>query len=218
MTPPPYPRTSYLWPPDASVAGDRVVSAAQRSAWLQRRVVVEEKLDGANVVIWWENARPQVASRGGPGAMDRASQLGPLRARVNRQYDQVRSLLDGDWVLYAEWLWLTHTVHYERLPDYLVALDLWHPDSGFTDLSNRDDRVRGGGLVGPPRLFAGILGTADALVDLMGTSRLGSEPMEGVVLRRDDGASCKVLRPGFARAADDHIGRRVNRLVDPTSE
>ncbi len=213
MAPPRYPRLAYLWSPDAGAADDRVVAPAARSVWLQRRVVVEEKLDGANVVIWWEDARLQVASRGGPGAMDRAGQLGPLRARVNEQYVELRTLLDGGWALYAEWLWLTHTVHYDRLPDHLVALDLWHPDLGFADLSNRDERVQKSGLVGPPRLFAGILGTASALVALMGRSRFGSAPMEGVVLRRDDGEICKVLRPGFMHAKDDLIGRARNSLV-----
>jgi len=128
--------------------------------------------------------------------------------------DQLASLLAGGWVLYGEWLWLTHTVHYNRLPDHLVVLDLWHPESGFAELAERDERARAHGLVVPPRLFTGVLGSMDALLGLMGTSRFGTAPMEGVVLRRGDGARCKVLRPGFARAGDDHIGRVRNVLAD----
>ena len=169
-----------------------------------------EKLDGANVSVWWENQRPRVASRGGPDAMDRAGQLGPLRGRVGAAHDQLASLLAGGWVLYGEWLWLAHTVHYNRLPDHLVVLDLWHPESGFADLT---ERARARGLVVPPRLFTGVLGSMDALLGLMGTSRFGTAPMEGVVLRRDDGARCKVLRPGFVRAGDHHIGRARNVLA-----
>ncbi|MGH4020272.1 MAG: RNA ligase family protein [Pseudonocardiaceae bacterium] len=213
MVPPPYPRTPHLWAPAPEVAGDRVLDLAERQHWLQRPVVVEEKLDGANVSVWWEQAQPQVASRGGAGAMDRARQLGPLRARVNAAYDQLRSLLDGGWVLYGEWLWLTHTVHYDRLPDHLVALDLWHPEWGFADLLRRDERTQVSGLAVPPRLFTGVLGSLEMLFGLMGRSRFGTAPMEGVVLRRDDGAICKVLRPGFVRAGDDQIGRARNVLT-----
>jgi hypothetical protein len=180
---------------------------------MQRPVVVEEKLDGANISVWWENERPYVASRGGPDAMDRAGQLGPLRGRVGAAHDQLASLLAGGWVLYGEWLWLAHTVHYNRLPDHLVVLDLWHPESGFADLTERAERARARGLVVPPRLFTGVLGSMDALLGLMGTSRFGTAPMEGVVLRRDDGARCKVLRPGFVRAGDNHIGRARNVLA-----
>lgn len=215
MTDPlPYPRVPYLWEPDGGATGDRVVPVAERAAWLRRPVVVEEKLDGANVAIWWADGRPQVASRGGPGAMDRAGQLGPLRARVDKQYGPLRALLAAGDVLYAEWLWLTHTVGYDRLPDHLVALDIWGPDAGFTDLPDRDGRLRRSGLVGPPRLFAGVLATADALLALMDTSRFGSNPMEGVVLRRTDGRICKVVRPGFVRAGNDRIGRTRNALVE----
>lgn len=124
------------------------------------------------------------------------------------------SLLAGGWVLYGEWLWLAHTIRYDRLPDHLVVFDLWHPDSGFADLAERDERARARGLVVPPRLFTGVLGSMDILLGLMGTSCFATAPMEGVVLRRDDGARCKVLRPGFVRARDDHIGRARNVLAD----
>ncbi len=215
MAPPPYPRTPYLWPPSAGATDDRVLAPAERPAWLQRPVTVEEKLDGANVSVWWEADRPEVASRGGVGAMDRAGQLGPLRARVYASYEQLRGLLDGGWVLYAEWLWLTHTVHYDRLPDHLVALDLWHPEQGFAAHRQRVAWLRARELVVPPCLFTGVLGSAEALVELIEVSHFGSEQMEGVVLRSDGAGRCKVLRPGFVRAADDQIGRARNELAGP---
>jgi RNA ligase len=217
MAPPPYPRIPYLWPADSAGHGDRVVPLAVRSAWLRRPVVVEEKLDGANVSIWSEDGRLQVASRGGPGAMDRGGQLGPLRARVDRQYEVLRPLLDGGLVLYAEWLWLSHTVVYDRLPDHLVVLDVLRPDAGFVAPQVRDELCLQAGLIGPPQLYSGVLRTAEALLDLIGLSRFGSMPMEGVVLRRDDGQVCKVVRPGFVRAADNGIGRQRNALVRGTT-
>lgn len=209
----PYPRTPYLWASGAITRGDRVLAPAEILDWLLHPVVVEEKLDGANVSIWWERNQLQVASRGGPEAMDRGGQLGPLRSRVNAGYGQLQPLLENGLVLYAEWLWLTHTVHYDQLVDHLVVLDFWHPDEGFVALRERDRLSRAHGLVVPPRLFDGVLGSEAALVKLMGRSRFGSELMEGVVLRRDDGQRCKVLRPGFVRAADANIGRSRNVLA-----
>ncbi|MDQ2883782.1 MAG: RNA ligase family protein [Actinomycetota bacterium] len=183
------------------------------SDWLLHPVVVEEKLDGANVSIWWERSQLRVASRGGSDAMDRGRQLGPLRSRVNAGYGQLQPLLENGLVLYAEWLWLTHTVRYDQLIDHLVVLDFCRPDEGFVELHERDRLSRAHELVVPPRLFDGVLGSKDALVKLMGRSRLGSELMEGAVLRRDDGQRCKVLRPGFVRAGDTNIGRRRNVLA-----
>lgn len=212
IDPPPYPRIPYLWPTGSATSGDRVVPVAERDSWFRRSVVVEEKLDGANVAVWWEGGRFRVASRGGFGAMDRGGQLGPLRARVERQYEALRPLLGSGLVLYAEWLWLAHTVVYNNLPDYLVILDVLRPDSGFVALREREELCDQAGLVEPPRLFSGVLRTAEALMDLIGPSRFGSATMEGAVLRRDDGLICKVVKPGFVRASDEGIGRRHNAL------
>ena len=202
-----------LTPIDVHDLLQEVWAPAEISEWLLHPVVVEEKLDGANVSIWWEQSQLQVASRGGPDAMDRGGQLGPLRSMVNAGYGQFPPLLQNGLVLYAEWLWLTHTVRYNQLVDYLVVLDFWHPNEGFVALRERDRLSREQGLVVPPRLFDGVLGSEDSLVKLMGRSRLGTELTEGVVLRRDDGQRCKVLRPGFVRADDADIGRSRNVLA-----
>ncbi len=213
MAPPPYPRTPYLWSSGPTTRGDRVLAPAEVPDWLLHPVVVEEKLDGANVSIWWEQSQLQVASRDGLDAMDRGGQLGPLRSRVNAGYGQFRPILEYGLVLYAEWLWLTHTVRYDQLADHLVVLDFWHPDEGFVPLRERDRLSQSHGLVVPARLFDGVLGSEDALMALMGRSRFGSELMEGVVLRGGDGQRCKVLRPGFVRAGDADLGRRRNVLA-----
>lgn len=215
MAPPAYPRIPYLWPTDSATSGDRVVPFADRAAWLRRPVVVEEKLDGANVCIWWEGNGLQVAGRGGPGAMDRGGQLGPLRARVAEEYEVLRPMLEKGLVVYAEWLWLTHTVEYDRLPDHLVVLDVLLTGAGFAPVHERDELCRLAGLVVPPRLFSGVLRTEYAVAGLLGPSTVGATLMEGIVLRRDDGAVCKVVRPGFVRADDDRIARRRNGLVGP---
>ncbi len=162
MAPTPYPRTPYLWASGATTCGDRVLPAAEIPDRLLRPVVVEEKLDGTNVSIWWERSQLRVASRGGPDAMDRGGQLGPLCSRVNAGYGQLQLLLQNGLVLYAEWLWLTHTVRYDQLVDHLVVLDFWHPDEGLVDLRARDRLSRAHELVVPPRLFDGVLGAEAA--------------------------------------------------------
>jgi hypothetical protein len=78
--PPPYPRVAHLVPGRGS-SDDINLNAGEVAALLASEVVVEEKLDGANVVLWLEDeGRIQCALRSGPGSMDRAGQLGPLRA------------------------------------------------------------------------------------------------------------------------------------------
>jgi hypothetical protein len=67
-------------------------------------VPVEEKLDGANVSLWFDEGRLRVATRGGADAMDRAGQLGRLRAWGAERHGSLVELLEGDVAAYGEWL------------------------------------------------------------------------------------------------------------------
>lgn len=199
---PPYPRTPHLWPDDAHPRR-LVVPSGEVAEWLRSPVVVEEKIDGANVSLWWSGSTAAAASRGGADAMDRAGQLGRLRAWAAERLPELEVLLDGGWVLYGEWLWVRHGVAYDALTDWLVALDLWHADHGFAVLDERDERCTAAGLALPPRLFTGVLGERRVLAGLVDMSRLAVDAAaEGLILRRDDGQRCKVVRPGFTRRDD----------------
>lgn len=215
LPPPPYPRTPHLWPDEAHPRR-LVAPAGEVAEWLRSPVVVEEKVDGANVSLWWSDGTTAVASRGGVDAMDRAGQLGRLRAWAAERLPELEVLLAGGWVLYGEWLWLRHGVAYDALPDWLVTLDLWHADHGFATIDERDARCTAAGLTLPPRLLTGVLGDRRTVEGLIGASHLAVDAAaEGVVVRRTDGQRCKVVRPGFARrddAAWSSVQER-NRLV-----
>lgn len=176
--------------------------ARDRARWLQDEVLVEEKLDGANVAVWCDDAGYlQVAGRGGPGALDRGRQLGRLRAWAAERADALHALLAAGHAMYGEWLWLEHTLSYTRLPDYLVVLDLWSPAAGFADADERDRRVKPADLVVPPRLHTGTICDVERLERLTRRSAFTNGPAEGAVLRREhaDGRfdRCKWVRVEF---------------------
>lgn len=213
MTPPPYPRIPYLWPPHDRSAGDRTLTTEEARAWLRQPVVVEEKLDGANVTVWADDGRIHVAPRGGPGAMDRSRQLGRLRAWCAERDEILRPLLTPGLVVYGEWLWLRHSVHYTRLPDWLVVLDVWDPHAGFLLPHERDDCVRPLGLCVPPILFRGVLRDEATLAGLLGPSAFADEaPAEGVVCRTGQDR-CKVVADSFVRRPDEQWGDREHNAL-----
>jgi len=222
--PPPYPRVPHLFAADERTRDDLVLSAEERELFLAQPVAVEEKLDGANVMLWLgPGGSVRSSGRSGAGALDRAGQLGRLRAWVAERTDLLRAVLERDRVLYAEWLFLTHTVHYSRLPDLLVGTDLHENGAGFLSADDRDEVLEGAGLAPPPRLFGGALGGEERLVSLFGRSAFGDEPAEGLVLRRErDGrllGRAKALRPGFVRISDEEWqtgGRGRNAVAEGT--
>jgi hypothetical protein len=217
--PPPYPRIPYL-------AGggpvEAVVPPADRDRWLRAPVLAEEKLDGANVVLWFgDGGALNVATRAGQSGMDRAGQLGRLRAWAAEHDEALRMLLAERRAAYGEWLWLQHSVPYDRLPTYLVVIDLWSANWGFHPVAERDASVGAAGMVGPPVLARATLGGVEGLEQLTRRSTFrATGPAEGVVLRRTrpDGVEerCKWVREDFQRLGDDQwrAGRTTNRLAD----
>jgi len=185
---------------------------------LRGEVAVEEKLDGANVVLWLEDGHVQAATRGGHGASDRAGQLGPLRAWTARHADALQYLLLGARALYGEWLLLSHTIAYDRLPSFFVVLDLLLANNAFAVPDERDERCLDAGLSTPPLLARGISEEVTAVEALLGPSAVGSSPSEGIVVRAIDGRPprlAKLVRPGFDRLDDESwkAGRPRNRLA-----
>ncbi len=220
MSPPAYPRIPHL------VAGrgtedDLVLPAEAVTALLGAPVLVEEKVDGANVALWIEDGHIESALRSGPGALDRAGQLGPLRAWTAEHDSALRRLLAGDVALYAEWLLLTHSSAYDRLPAYLVALDLWRPGTGLLPVSERNAVCADAGITVPPPLWTGIAGTVSTLERLLGPSAWASGPAEGLIVRSlaEPLLRAKLVPAGFRRLGDDEwrAGRPRNRLAEGVS-
>jgi len=219
-TPPPYPRIPHL------VGGrgtddDLVLGAPAVATLLGSLALVEEKVDGANVVLWMDDGRVEVALRSGPGAMDRAGQLGPLRAWAAAHDGALRAVLGEDRALYGEWLLLTHSSAYDRLPAYLVALDLWRPSTGFLTADERDEACADAGLTTPPHVWTGVAVTVDGVERLLGPSAWGAGPAEGLVVRSlsDPALRAKLVPAGFRRLGDDEwsSGRPRNRLAEGAS-
>jgi RNA ligase len=214
--PPPYPRVSLLVASGRGASDDRVLDPRLAEKLLGRRVLVEEKLDGANVSVWLEGGRIESSLRAGPGAVDRGRQLGPLRAWLGERLHALPELL-REHALYGEWLYLTHGVPYDLLPSYFVGLDLWSPVDGFLPPLERNRRLVEGGIAVPPELFRGKPETASRLESLMTQSGFGTGPMEGLVIRTLDGSEprvAKLLRPGYQPATDSAwtSGRPRNQL------
>lgn len=219
-SPPPYPRIPYLMGAPTTGREDLVLSESDAQPFLREEVVVEEKLDGANVMLWLaDHASVAVATRSGPGGRDRAGQLGPLRAWAARRSDAVRTLLSPGQVLYGEWLWLSHGIRYDRLPSFLVGLDLWDSENGFWDLDARDERCRAAGIPTPPCVFRGVIGQPDRLKSMVAGAQWAPETVEGLVVRRlcrgTEPRAAKVVRESFQPRSDREwaAGRARNRAV-----
>lgn len=196
--PPKYPRVPHIDATSATGPDDRVLSENDRVALLTAEVVVEEKLDGMNVMLWIEGGTPRIGTRGGEDTSDRSGERGRVRAWVGTHADVLANGLDEQLVIYAEWLRRRHRIAYDELPSELVGLDILDRRAGaFLPVDERNERLAALGLARPPARFRGVLGSIAALQRTLGRSAFGRTRAEGVVLRRVDG-----LPPRAAKYVD----------------
>lgn len=217
-----YPRIPHLVP-GRGTDDDLVLGAGERDELLATDLEVEEKLDGANVMIWADDGTFRCSGRAGPGSIDRAGQFGALRAWVAANPHRLGPLLRPGDVLYGEWLYLTHTIPYRDLPSWFVALDLRRADGTFLEAAQRRALLAGTGLVIPPLLGTGRF-TLEQLEELGRRATWSDADGEGVVVRptqppRPELRMAKLVRAGFVRLTDEEWrrGRGVNSLAPSTA-
>jgi ATP-dependent RNA circularization protein (DNA/RNA ligase family) len=209
-----FPHTPHLdWLSSAPVRHDKVLSPAEARELLEGEVLVEEKVDGANLGI-------SVGPGGELRAQNRGSYLGtraapqfqPLWPWLEAQRSRLVDALGPNLMLFGEWCFAVHSVRYETLPDWFLAFDVYDKQAGrFWSSARRDALTESLGLARVPVVARGHF-TVEGVKKLLGTSSLTPAPMEGVYLRHDEGdwllARAKLVRPEFVQAIEEHWSSR----------
>lgn len=167
-----YPRTRHIQGSRLQ-PGDEDLEAIPFSRIAGRHVVVEEKVDGANVGIRFAPAgQLLLQSRGhslagGP----REKHFTLFKQWATTLQGALADRLGGRYVLYGEWLHAKHTVFYDRLPHYLMEFDVLDTaDGAFLDTPRRAALLAGLSLPAVRVLFSGRLRRLEDLTDLIGPS------------------------------------------------
>jgi ATP-dependent RNA circularization protein (DNA/RNA ligase family) len=225
-----FPHTPHLsWLGSGTPRDDKVLTSAEADALLADEVVVEEKLDGANVGI----------SLGPDGALrfqNRGQYLHPpyvgqfqrLDAWTAQHQDRLcGALTDDHQLLFGEWCAARHSVQYDRLPDWFIVFDLFdRRENKFASTRRRDVFAERVGLAVVSELQRGRTTLAALKLRLIQErSRYRTGPVEGFVIRRETvdwlTARAKLVHPDFVQSIGEHWRRRRiewNRLDHSQSE
>lgn len=108
-----------------------------------RRVVVEEKVDGANLGISiGSDLRLQAQNRSHFVTSSTHKQFSPLDTWLETHSSALFEVMQPErHVLFGEWLYAKHSIHYTRLPDYFLAFDLYDRRAGVFCSSVERDRL-----------------------------------------------------------------------------
>ena len=152
-----YPRTEHI-EGSRQQPGDEDLQVVPFRQIAGRHLVVEEKIDGANTAISFdEQGALLLQSRGhyltgGP----RERHFNLFKSWANMLAGALRPILGSRYVLYGEWLYAKHTVFYDQLPHYFFEFDVLDQTSGdFLSTERRRALLQGAGLISVPVLKMG---------------------------------------------------------------
>ncbi len=219
-----FPNTPHIrWLAGGSARGDKILSEPEVADLLSGEVTVEEKVDGANIGVSLDDAgRLRAQNRGQFLEEPFRGQFSRLPAWLAEHEQGLRNVLDEGTILFGEWCAAVHSVFYDRLPDWFLLFDVYDRSAGrFHSVVRRNERAAKSGLCLAPQLCRGRVTVGQLVATLSdGESRVGSEGMEGLVVRKDDGgwneARGKLVKGSFVQAIETHWKRaplRWNRVA-----
>ncbi len=167
-----YPRTRHLLGSRLQ-PGDEDLDAIPMAELEGRTVVIEEKMDGANSGLSFDDdATLLLQSRGhyltgGP----REKQFNLLKQWAAAITDRLFDAVGTRYVVYGEWLYAKHSVYYDALPHYFLEFDVLDAETGeFLDTPRRTQLLAGVPTVPVRVLYSGKFPGEEALLDLIGSS------------------------------------------------
>jgi ATP-dependent RNA circularization protein (DNA/RNA ligase family) len=177
--------------------------------FLKNRLIVEEKVDGANIGISLDSAgRLRVQNRGNYLNRESHLQFQTLWVWLDCHRDLLIKNLESGLILFGEWCFARHSKYYDALPDWFLLFDVYDRNSGdFWAASRRSEMAVKIGLSQVPTISEGFF-SKNKLLQLLGPSKIGNTPMEGVYLRVDDDLRlmlrAKIVRADFSESIKDH--------------
>lgn len=208
-----YPRTPHLFGSRGTDDDKHLNERDSLSFIADDSLIVEEKLDGTNVGIHFTSAgRLVLQCRGHEITTGMHSQYDLFKQWTMGKRPALESMLEDRYLLFGEWLYAKHSVHYRRLPHYFFEFDIYDKERRFfLDLAARLELMDGVGIQTVPVVHRGPA-AVEQLRELIGPSRFDSafenpatgkidNLMEGLYLRIEAegrvAGRAKWVRPEF---------------------
>lgn len=212
-----FPHTPHLaWIGTDAPRDDKVLDLAEATSLLAGHVLVEEKLDGANLGLSLANdGQLRVQNRGQYLQEPHAGQFTRLPAWLTQHCEAIRAVMRPELLLFGEWCAARHSLHYITLPDWFLLFDVYDRRNGkFWSSRQRNALAEKAGLKLVPQVFCGHSSVEDLVSLVRNTpSHFRDGPLEGLVIRRESADWCearaKLVRADFTQAIEQHWRKRA---------
>lgn len=205
-----FPRTEHLFNFGGATRDDLVLSPSAFRAFFApaegKTITLEEKIDGANVGFTLD-AQGRIQCQNRSHYVDSKShfQFQRLGSFIFQKGDDLRRVLSGGAVLYGEWLFAKHSIHYTALPDLFMAFDIFFPsEQKFLDRASFYAVMESTSIAYVKPLQLSLTDTSPAALEkvLMSTKSAFSDSLiEGIYFRWDQNGRlrtrAKLVRSDF---------------------
>ncbi|MCB1048668.1 MAG: RNA ligase family protein [Calditrichaeota bacterium] len=206
-----FPHTPHVaWLGQGQPRDDKVLEPKAVAVLLSTKLLIEEKVDGANIGFsTTQDGELQIQNRGAYLQSDRCHpQFKPLWSWLKARQDKLATALWPNLMLFGEWCYARHSIEYDNLPDWFLAFDVYDRElKRFWDSERRNTLLKSLDLTPVPELARGRF-TLGELKVLLSQSHVGSQPMEGLVVRHEANGitknRAKLVREQFTQAIEEH--------------
>lgn len=211
-----YPHVPHLvWIGDKEPRDDKVLSAREAEGLLANAVVIEEKIDGANLGFsLGPDGSLRAQNRGQYLHEPFARQFSRLNSWLMTHGEALQFSLTPNLIVFGEWCAARHSLDYDALPDWWLVFDVYDREAAkFWSSTRRDDWASCAGLQPIASVNRGRF-TLQQLTSLLDRSQSQYRHglMEGIVIRAEQGDwlrdRAKLVRPDFTQSIDTHWRKR----------
>lgn len=194
---------------------DKILSPSEAKFVLSGVVVVEEKLDGANLgVSLTSEGHLQLQNRGEYLHPPYIGQFARLDEWLARHTKNLLDVLTPELILFGEWCAARHSLDYPTLPDWFLLFDVYDRSTlRFWSTLRRKMLAQKAALHCVPHVATGHF-TVTELTQLINKTPSSCREglMEGIVIRRDsehwNEQRAKLVRAEFVQSIEEHWSRR----------
>jgi len=213
-----FPSTPHLTvPKGVRVRAEKVLNQDEIEGFLSSEIVIEEKIDGANLgVSFNQHGEIRIQNRGSYLTEPYEGQWKTLRDWLNRKEDILFDLLTDKYILFGEWCYARHSIHYSKLPDWFIVFDVYSKnDLKFLSVDRRNTFIAGKDIKIVPLLGKGMYSFND-LQGFFRKSMYSNAQSEGIYLRQDEKGwlktRAKMVRNSFIQSNEPHWS---SRMIEP---
>lgn len=167
-----YPRTPHIEGSKLQ-PGDEDLSQIPFESFAGRNLVIEEKIDGANTALSFDDqGNLLLQSRGHylhGGYRERHYNLFKTWAGIHR--DAFWNVLGCRYVMYGEWMYAKHSIYYDALPHYFMEFDILDRETDrFLGTHERHELTKNLPICSVPVLAEGVFRKKADMLKLLGDS------------------------------------------------